>query len=89
MYQLILHIKEKLLILINLQSIPLNQMTKTGMKLRVVHQRMRIKMKVLKMNRQPLDLIQLVGRMPDIINIIINDNKNCHNNCHDIFLSLN
>ena len=89
MYQLILHIKEKLLILINLQSIPLNQMTKTGMRLRVVHQRMRMKMKVLKMNRQPLDLIQLVGRMPDIINIIINDNKNRHNNCHDIFPSLN
>ena len=31
--------------------------------------------KVLKMNHQPLDPIQLVGRMPNVINIIINDNK--------------
>ena len=43
--------------------------------------------KVLKMNHQPLDPIQLVGRMPNVINIIINDNKNHHYYCHDIFLS--
>ena len=43
--------------------------------------------KVLKMNHQPLDPIQLVGRMPNVINIIINDNKNHNYHCHDIFPS--
>ena len=48
------------------------------------------KKKVLKMNHQPLVPIQQVGRMSDIINIIITKKIIIFFNyyCHDIFLRL-